>query len=101
MNQCGVDEDGYKHLESLVANPTLNHINDIKTASIWNGQNLNACLDVIEQSLTIKGKRGCETELRLREILKKHMERVLEQEKKTKAPSPFNNQIINGVRWRQ
>ena len=104
MGNLGVDENGYKHLQSLIANPQLPHITNTWTAKMWNSQDINACLAVVAQSLEIRGKRGCdETELRLREMLNKHMKKVQEEEARTKdvSSSPFNNQIINGIRWRQ
>jgi len=102
MKRLGVDAQGYEHLQSLTKNENLPLINDVETAKVWNGGNIDAALDVIEQSLMIKGGRGCATELRLREILDNHMKRCREEEMKRPGQTvELNNQIVNGIRMRR
>ena len=88
-SRLSVSEAGYQHLEDLVANEELPLINNVETAQIWNsGDKIESCLNVIEQELRVRGSSGCPIEMRLREILYRHAERIheelVEQERQSK-----------------
>ena len=79
MKRMGLDEPSFQHLETLVSRKNLPFINDIQTAQVWSGgseEQINRCLNVIEQKLSQQTKSGCHIELRLREMLARHSKRV-------------------------
>ncbi len=79
QDRLSVNETRYKFLEKQVTNDELPLIKDVETAQIWNGgsdDSITRCLDVLEQKLSQQSKGGSQIELRLREILSRHMKRV-------------------------
>ena len=81
MKRMGLDESSFQNLETVVSQESLPFINDVQTAQVWSGgsnDQINRCLDVIEQKLSQQSKLGSQIELRLREILARHTKQVRE-----------------------
>ena len=78
----GLDESSFQNLETVVSRESLSFINDVQTAQVWSGRSddqINRCLDVIEQKLSQQSKSGSQIELRTREMLARHTKQVKEQ----------------------
>lgn len=91
------DMDERRHLESLVSNKNLEHIQTLRQAFVWRNLSDEDLMSLVAQKLAINGDY---IETKLREVLQRHNTQTVDI---TASPveTRWDNQVHGGVRWRR